>query len=145
MRALVAEENDSLRSELERGLRVNGYLVDAIADGELVVDYLGVYEYEVVVLDWRMPTMAGIDIVHHIRRKGNRTPILLLTAKDATEDRVTGLNAGADDCLGKPFEFAELLARLRALQRRRPSFTAASQMACGDSVWTESPRRTPSG
>jgi DNA-binding response OmpR family regulator len=129
MRVLVAEDNDALRSVLERGLREDGYVVDAVADGNLAVDYLR--EYEVVILDWRMPKMTGIEVVQHIRRQGNRTPILMLTARDATEDRVTGLNAGADDYLGKPFEFAELLARLQALQRR-PAFTLAPQIACGD-------------
>src|ERR1039458_2983563 len=96
MRVLVAEDNDSLRSVLERGLREDGYVVDAVADGNQAVDYLREYEYEVVILDWRMPKMTGIDVVQHIRRQGNRTPILMLTARDATEDRVTGLNAGAD-------------------------------------------------
>lgn len=131
MRVLVAEDNDSLRSVLERGLREDGYVVDAVADGNQAVDYLREYEYEVVILDWRMPKMTGIDVVQHIRRQGNRTPILMLTARDATEDRVTGLNAGADDDLRKPFEFAELLARLQALQQR-PAFTLAPQIACGD-------------
>jgi len=78
-----------------------------------------------------MPKMSGIDVVQHMRRQGDRTPILMLTARDATEDRVTGLNAGADDYLGKPFEFSELLARLQALQRR-PAFMLAPKIACGD-------------
>src|SRR5664280_69821 len=78
-----------------------------------------------------MPKMTGIEVVQHIRRQGDRTPILMLTARDATEDRVSELNAGAADYLGKPFEFAELLARLQALQRR-PAFTLAPQIACGD-------------
>jgi DNA-binding response OmpR family regulator len=129
MRVLVAEDNDALRSVLERGLREDGYVVDAVADGNQAVDYLR--ECEVVILDWRMPKMTGIEVVQHMRRQGNRTPILMLTARDATEDRVTGLNAGADDYLGKPFEFAALLARLQALQRR-PAFTRAPQIACGD-------------
>jgi len=131
MRVLVAEDNDSLRSVLERGLQEDGYVVDAVADGVQAIDYLREYEYEVAVLDWRMPKMTGIDVVQHMRRQGDRTPILMLTARDATEDRITGLNAGADDYLGKPFEFAELLARMRALQRR-PAFMLAPQIACGD-------------
>jgi len=72
MRVLVAEDNDALRSVLERGLREDGYVVDAVADGNLAVDYLR--EYEVVILDWRMPKMTGIEVVQHIRRQGNRTP-----------------------------------------------------------------------
>lgn len=131
MRVLVAEDNSSLRSVLERGLREGGYVVDAVGDGDAAVDYLREYEYEVVILDWRMPKMTGIDVVQHLRRQGDRTPILMLTARDATEHRVTGLNAGADDYLGKPFQFAELLARLQALQRR-PAFTLAPPISCGD-------------
>ena len=131
MRVLVAEDNASLRSVLERGLREGGYVVDAVSDGDQAVHHLREYEYEVVILDWRMPKMTGIDVVRYMRRQGDRTPILMLTARDGTEDRVTGLNAGADDHLGKPFRFAELLARLQALQRR-PAFTVAPQIACGD-------------
>jgi DNA-binding response OmpR family regulator len=131
MRVLVAEDNDALRSVLERGLLEDGYIVDAVADGNQAVDYLRKYEYEVVILDWRMPKTTGIEVVQHMRRQGDRTPILMLTARDATEDRVSKLNAGADDYLGKPFEFAELLARLKELQRRL-AFTLAPQIACGD-------------
>lgn len=131
MRVLVAEDNESLRSVLERGLRENGYVVDAVADGTEVLKYLRAYEYEVVILDWRMPKMTGIDVVQHMRRRRDRTPILMLTARDATEDRVAGLNAGADDYLGKPFEFAELLARIQALQRR-PAFMLTPIITCGD-------------
>jgi len=131
MRVLVAEDNGSLRSVLERGLREGGYVVHAVGDGDQAVDYLREYEYEVVILDWQMPKMTGIDVVQPMWRQGDRTPTLMLTARDGTEDRVTGLNAGVDDYLGKPFQFAELLARLQALQRR-PAFTLAPQIACGD-------------
>ena len=131
MRLLLAEDDDSLRSVLERGLREDGYVVDAVADGDLAVDYLREYEYEVVILDWRMPKMTGIDVVQHMRRQGDRTPILMLTARDTTSDRVSGLDAGADDYLVKPFEFPELLARLRALLRR-PTETRGPLLACGD-------------
>jgi DNA-binding response OmpR family regulator len=131
MRVLVAEDDGPLRSVLERGLRENGYIVDAVADGEQAVSYLRAYEYDVAVLDWRMPKLSGIEVVDRARQRGDRTPILMLTARDATEDRVTGLNTGADDYLVKPFAFSELLARLQALQRR-PAFTLSPQLACAD-------------
>jgi len=118
MRALIAEDDAALRGVLERGLREDGYVVDAVADGEMAARMLRSYEYAVAVLDWRMPHKAGIDVLDEVRRAGIRTPILMLTARDAPADRVTGLNRGADDYLVKPFDFSELLARLRALQRR---------------------------
>ena len=130
MRALIAEDDGALRSVLERGLSENGYAVDAVADGDQAVAFLRAYDYAVVVLDWRMPKMSGMDVVRHMRRGGDRTPILMLTARDATADRVAGLNLGADDYLVKPFDFAELLARLQALQRR-PDLTLAPQITSG--------------
>ena len=130
MRLLVAEDDSPLRSVLERGLRENGYVVDAVADGEQAEAYLRAYGYEVAILDWRMPKLSGIEVLQRARQRGDRTPILMLTARDATEDRVIGLNTGADDYLVKPFAFAELLARLQALQRR-PAFTLAPKLACG--------------
>lgn len=130
MRALIAEDDGALRSVLERGLSENGYAVDAVADGDQAVAFLRAYDYAVVVLDWRMPKMSGMDVVRHMRQGGDRTPILMLTARDSTADRVAGLNLGADDYLVKPFDFAELLARLQALQRR-PDLTLAPQIASG--------------
>ncbi|HVA05319.1 MAG TPA: response regulator transcription factor [Acidimicrobiales bacterium] len=130
MRLLVAEDDSPLRSVLERGLRENGYVVDAVADGEQAEAYLRAYGYEVAILDWRMPKLSGIEVLQRARQRGDRTPVLMLTARDATEDRVIGLNTGADDYLVKPFAFAELLARLQALQRR-PAFTLAPKLACG--------------
>lgn len=131
MRVLVAEDDPGLRSVLERGLRENGYVVDAVVDGADALAYLRSYTYEVVVLDWRMPTTTGIEVVRAMRARGDRTPVLLLTARDATEDRVEGLNEGADDYLVKPFSFAELVARLSALQRR-PPLTLSPVLECGD-------------
>ena len=130
MRALIAEDDGPLRSVLERGLSENGYAVDAVADGEQAVAFLREYDYAVVILDWRMPKMSGTDVVQHMRRGGDRTPILMLTARDSTADRVAGLNLGADDYLVKPFDFAELLARLQALQRR-PALALVPQIVCG--------------
>jgi|SRR6185437_16520056 len=120
MRVLVAEDDPGLRSVLERGLRRHGYVVDAVPDGDRALLYLRSYEYEVAVLDWRMPGPSGLDVVREVRRRGSKVPVLMLTARDTTADRVEGLDGGADDYLVKPFEFAELLARIRALQRRPP-------------------------
>src|SRR5215469_13870911 len=118
MRVLVAEDDSGLRDVLARGLRESDYVVDAVGDGETAVRFLRSYEYELVVLDWRMPGMSGLDVVRWMRRNNRPTPVLMLTARDAHADRVTGLDEGADDYLVKPFDFAELLARMRALQRR---------------------------
>ena len=124
MRVLVAEDDSALRSVLGRGLRESGYVVDEVADGKSALDYLRTYEYEAAVIDWRMPVMSGLDVVRDLRKRGSPLPILMLTALDAPTDRVTGLDEGADDYLVKPFDFAELLARLRALQRRSPALQA---------------------
>jgi DNA-binding response OmpR family regulator len=131
MRVLVAEDDAALRTVLERGLRENGYVVDAVADGESAVKWLRAYEHEVAILDWRMPAKSGIEVIEEIRRIGVKTPVLMLTARDAPIDRVTGLHAGADDYLVKPFDFDELLARLVALQRR-PALTVPPKIVLGD-------------
>jgi DNA-binding response OmpR family regulator len=118
---LVAEDDDGLRSVLERGLRENGYAVDVVSDGEQALSYLRTYDYEVAIVDWRMPVLSGLDVILRLRQLGSALPVLMLTARDAAEDRVSGLDAGADDYLVKPFDFGELLARVRALQRRGPA------------------------
>ncbi len=115
---LVAEDDEGLRSVLERGLEENGYVVDATVDGEQALRYLDAYDYEVAIVDWRMPKVTGLEVVQRLRRRGSSLPILMLTARDEAADRVTGLDEGADDYLVKPFDFGELLARIRALQRR---------------------------
>jgi DNA-binding response OmpR family regulator len=123
VRVLVAEDDEGLGEVLARGLREQGYVVDLVPDGETAATYLRFYRYEVAVLDWRMPRLSGLDLVRRLRRgsTGNgSTPVLMLTARDTPADRITGLDAGADDYLVKPFDFGELLARLRALQRRPP-------------------------
>jgi DNA-binding response OmpR family regulator len=118
MRVLVAEDDEGLRSVLERGLKENGYAVDATCDGEQALRYLDTYDYEVAILDWRMPKVTGLEVIERLRRRGSSLPVLMLTARDTSTDRVTGLDQGADDYLVKPFDFAEFLARVRALQRR---------------------------
>ncbi len=117
---LIAEDDESLGEVLTRGLREQGYVVDLVADGETAATYLKLYRYEVAVVDWRMPKLSGLDLVRVIRRGGTPIPVLMLTARDTPADRIAGLDAGADDYLVKPFDFGELLARLRALQRRPP-------------------------
>lgn len=131
MRVLVAEDDDALRTVLERGLRENGYVVDTVADGDAALRWLRAYDHAVAIVDWRMPKKDGIAVLEEARRLGVRTPILMLTARDAPVDRVAGLHAGADDYLVKPFDFDELLARLVALQRR-PALTVAPKIAIGD-------------
>ncbi len=131
VRLLVAEDDPGLRSVLERALRRNGYAVDAVADGDRALSHLLSYDYDAVVMDWRIPGTPGIDVVRETRRRGSRVPIIMLTARDTTADRVEGLDAGADDYLVKPFQLAELLARLRALQRR-PAVTLPPVLALGD-------------
>ena len=118
MRVLVAEDDEGLGEVLARGLREQGYVVDLVPDGEAAAAYLRFYQYEVAVLDWRMPRLSGLDLVQRLRRGGTATPVLMLTARDTPADRIAGLDAGADDYLVKPFDFGELLARVRALQRR---------------------------
>ena len=131
MRVLVAEDDGGLRDVLARGLRENDYVVDAVADGDEAIRFLRSYEYELAVLDWRMPRVSGLDVVRWIRRNQRPTPVLMLTARDAYRDRVTGLDEGADDYLVKPFDFAELLARMRALQRR-PQAVQQPELVVGD-------------
>lgn len=144
VRVLVAEDDPGLRSVLERGLRENGYVVDVVPDGERALAFLRTYEYEVAVLDWRMPGISGLDVVREMRRRGSPLPILMLTARDTANDRVTGLNEGADDYLVKPFDFDELLARIRALQRRSPALQSP-RLVVGDLVYEPSTREVRIG
>jgi len=118
MRILVAEDDEGLREVLVLGLSDAGYHVDAVERGDDAIDQLRWYEYDVAVVDWRMPGAEGIDVVAWARRHDRPTAILMLTARDAPADRIRGLDTGADDYLVKPFDFGELLARVRALQRR---------------------------
>jgi DNA-binding response OmpR family regulator len=118
MRLLVAEDDPGLRQVLVMGLRDYGYQVDAAERGDDAIDLLKFYDYDVAIIDWRMPGAEGIDVVAWARKHGKPTALLMLTARDAPPDRIRGLDAGADDYLVKPFDFGELLARIRALQRR---------------------------
>ena len=118
MRVLVAEDDPGLREVIVLGLQDSGYQVDAVDRGDDAIDQLKWYEYDVAIIDWRMPGAEGIDVVAWARRQHRPTALLMLTARDAPSDRIRGLDTGADDYLVKPFDFGELLARVRALQRR---------------------------
>ncbi len=118
MRILVAEDEPALQRVIAQGLRDAGYHVDTADRGDDAIDQLKWYEYDVAIIDWRMPGAEGIDVVAWARRNRRPTALLMLTARDAPADRIRGLDTGADDYLVKPFDFGELLARVRALQRR---------------------------
>jgi DNA-binding response OmpR family regulator len=118
MRILVAEDEPALQRVIAQGLRDAGYHVDTADRGDDAIDQLKWYDYDVAIIDWRMPGAEGIDVVAWARRNRRPTALLMLTARDAPADRIRGLDTGADDYLVKPFDFGELLARVRALQRR---------------------------
>jgi heavy metal response regulator len=118
MRVLVVEDERRIAEFLCRGLSEQGYAVDVASDGEEALDWPAVAEFDAIILDVMLPVRDGFQVCRVLRERGVKTPILMLTARDAVEDRVRGLDSGADDYLVKPFAFSELLARLRALSRR---------------------------
>ena len=117
---LVVEDDKNIAHFLNQGLIEAGYAVDLAIDGEEGLDYVNVAEYDAIVLDILLPKMDGLTLLQELRNRRIRTPVLVLTARDAPEDRVRGLDSGADDYMVKPFAFSELLARLRSLLRRPP-------------------------
>ena len=121
MRLLFAEDQPQLRRSVTRALTAAGYSVDAAADGAQALDDLDGASYDAVILDVMMPRVDGLTVLRTLRGRGDVTPVLLLTARDAIDQRVEGLDAGADDYLVKPFALEELLARLRVLTRRKGS------------------------
>jgi DNA-binding response OmpR family regulator len=120
MRLLVAEDETAIADFLVRGLSENGYAVDLAEDGVSALDMASSFDFDLIVLDILLPEMDGFSVCRRLRERQVRTPILMLTALDTIENRVQGLDSGADDYLIKPFAFAELLARIRALSRREP-------------------------
>ena len=118
MKVLVVEDDRKVAGFIEQGLKEEGYVVDVAPDGDEATMLAHVYEYDVILLDLMLPKKNGFQVAQELRREGRNTPILMLTSRDAVEDIVRGLDAGADDYLTKPFRFEELLARLRALHRR---------------------------
>jgi DNA-binding response OmpR family regulator len=118
MKILVVEDDRKVAGFIEQGLKEEGYVVDVAPDGDEATMLAHVYDYDVILLDVVLPKKSGFQVATELRREGRHTPILMLTSRDATEDVVRGLDAGADDYLAKPFRFDELLARIRALHRR---------------------------
>lgn len=118
MRILIAEDQKDLNRIITKRLSAEGYYVDSCFDGEEALSYIEMAEYDGIILDIMMPKRDGLSVLHSLRKKGIGTPVLFLTARDAVEDRVLGLDSGADDYLVKPFAFDELIARIRAMTRK---------------------------
>ena len=121
MRILVAEDERDMNRLIAKTLEKEGYGVDACFDGEAALDYLEAAEYDAAVLDVMMPKLDGFEVLKRLRAQGKDLPVIFLTARDSISDRVTGLDLGADDYLVKPFDFEELLARIRVMTRKRSS------------------------
>jgi two-component system copper resistance phosphate regulon response regulator CusR len=126
MRILFAEDDRQLRTSIARGLREQSYAVDQAGTGPQALALAAASDYDGIILDVLLPSTDGLAVCRAIREQGNRVPILMLTALDGVEQRIAGLDAGADDYLTKPFDFGELLARLRALTRRRGDVAPAT-------------------
>lgn len=124
MRILLAEDEKELSDALVAILQYNHYSVDAVYNGQDAYEYGLAENYDGIILDIMMPKLNGIEVIKKLRKEGIETPVLFLTAKSTTEDKILGLDEGADDYITKPFVMEELLARVRALTRRRPSFTS---------------------
>jgi two-component system OmpR family response regulator len=133
MRLLLVEDDDKLARAVARGLRAEGYAVDVEADGDGALGQAAVFEYDAVLLDVMLPGRDGFAVCRGLRERGCWAPVLMLTARGQVADRIRGLDAGADDYLAKPFDFGELLARLRALLRRAPADRPA-RLEVGDLV-----------
>ena len=131
MKILFAEDDRDLCRAVEALLKHAGYTVDAVGSGTDALEYAAGGDYDGIILDWMMPGLDGVQVLKKLRERGVGTPCLMLTARDAVEDRVTGLDAGADDYMPKPFATSELLARVRAMLRRREAF-APDILRCGD-------------
>ncbi|MBD1910783.1 MULTISPECIES: two-component system response regulator RppA [unclassified Leptolyngbya] len=121
MRILLVDDEAELTDPLSRILQREGYVVDVVHEGTTGSQLAEENGYALLILDWMLPGMSGLEICQQLRQRGDRTPVLFLTAKDTVDDRVLGLDAGADDYIVKPFELRELLARVRALLRRPPT------------------------
>ncbi|MEO6569513.1 MAG: response regulator transcription factor [Opitutaceae bacterium] len=130
-RILVVEDEAKTRESLAEGLRLESWIVKTAGTGEAALQDLNDEPFDLVVLDWMLPDKDGIEVLQQIRHRGMQTPVLMLTARTTLNDRVIGLDSGADDYLAKPFAFAELLARSRALLRR-PMWATGRMLRCGD-------------
>ena len=125
MRILVVEDEPEAAAVLAKGLREHTFAVDTAADGRAALEYIAVNDYDLVILDILLPGATGLEVCRRVRRSGAAVPILMLTARGEPDQRVEGLDAGADDYLPKPYHFPELLARIRALLRRGPALAAS--------------------
>ena len=131
MRLLIVEDELQIAAFLERGLKEEGYAVDVVHNGNDALDWVAAAEYDGIVLDVLLPGRDGFNVLRELRARGDKTPVLMLTARDAVDDRVQGLDLGADDYLVKPFAFKELVARLRAVTRRQ-SDTRTTELRLAD-------------
>jgi len=131
MRILLVEDERSAARMIAKGLREHGYAVDVVGDGASAIQRAAAATYDAVVLDLLLPVKSGLDVCRELRSKGDTVPVLMLTARDAVDDRIIGLDAGADDYLIKPFHFGELVARVRALTRRRALSLLPERVECG--------------
>ncbi len=141
MRILVVDDEPSVRDAVRRALVLAGYAVTLAEDGEQALSMLAVQSPDAVVLDLLMPSVDGLEVCRRLRAAGDRTPVLILTARDAVADRVSGLDAGADDYVVKPFALEELLARLRALMRRTGDAPSDATLRFADLVLDGAARR----
>ena len=131
MRILLVEDERSAARMIAKGLREHGHAVDVAADGAAAIQRAAMLPYDVVILDLMLPIKDGLDVCRELRAGGSTVAVLMLTARDNVEDRIVGLDAGADDYLTKPFHFGELVARLRALDRRRVLSILPERFECG--------------
>ena len=133
MKILLVEDEIDLNNVVTRYLKKNGYSVDSVLDGEEALDYLEYSEYDLVILDIMMPKVDGFEVIKKLRDKGNHTSVLMLTARDSADDKVKGLDLGADDYIVKPFDFNELMARIRAVVRRKYGHSS-NKLVIGDLI-----------
>ena len=133
MKILLAEDEVDLNNVVTRYLKKNGYSVDSVLDGEEALNYLEYSAYDLVILDIMMPKVDGFEVIKKLRDKGNHTSVLMLTARDSADDKVKGLDLGADDYIVKPFDFNELMARIRAVVRRKYG-NSSNKLVIGDLI-----------
>jgi DNA-binding response OmpR family regulator len=145
MRILIVEDEPNVLAFIEQGLKEEGYAVDTATDGELALDFAQTYPYDIIILDVLLPKADGRRVAQTLRAQGIRTPIIMLTALDDIDDKIAGLDSGANDYLVKPFVFRELLARIRAQTRNYEQPSAANQLRIADLTLNRLTRRVARG